>query len=313
MRSSARRSDDADLIRARLRAVLADLERAPGWVPPDDLLDDPDAADDPDGWDDDDHHDQADDHSPDRPGRHEGRRPVDPDEALPGSLGRHRAPGVTTRLDPGRTGARALWVSGLLAAVLVVGWTWADRPQVDRVPGAADSGPPAATASSTASASTEPSEPAPGPGSAAAPGTVVVSVVGQVARPGLVTLPAGSRVADALAAAGGLLPEADPAAVNGAALLTDGEQIAVGVPGAPPPAGTAGSGGGASTGPGGLLDLNTATVADLDGLPGIGPVLAQRIVDHRTASGPFTSVDQLDDVPGIGPAIAAELAALVTV
>ena len=154
------------------------------------------------------------------------------------------------------------------------------------------------------------------PACAAAPttaGSVVVSVVGQVARPGLVTLPAGSRVADALAAAGGLLPEADPASVNAAAPLTDGEQIAVGVPGAPAPATAAAGGGSGVPGAGGLLDLNAATVADLDALPGIGPVLAQRIVDHRTAQGPFTSVDQLDDVSGIGPAIYAELAARVTV
>jgi competence protein ComEA len=133
----------------------------------------------------------------------------------------------------------------------------------------------------------------------------VVSVVGQVATPGLATLPAGSRVADALAAVGGLLPEADPASVNAAAVLSDGQQIAVGVPGAVPYSG----GGPAASGVdgGGVLDLNTATVADLDALPGIGPVLAQRIVDHRTAHGPFASVDQLDDVSGIGPAIFADL------
>jgi competence protein ComEA len=140
---------------------------------------------------------------------------------------------------------------------------------------------------------------------------VVVSVVGQVAAPGLVTLPAGSRVADALAAVGGLLPEADPASINAAAVLSDGEQIAVGVPGAVTPA--AGAPASAGSGAGGALDLNTATVADLDALPGIGPVLAQRIVDHRTAHGPFTSVDQLDDVSGIGPAIFADLVARVRV
>jgi competence protein ComEA len=120
-------------------------------------------------------------------------------------------------------------------------------------------------------------------------------------------------VADALDAAGGLLPEADPAAVNAAALLTDGEQIAVGVPGAPPPAGSGAGAGGDGTGPGGPLDLNTATVADLDGLPGIGPVLAQRIVDHRSAHGAFTSVEQLEDVAGIGPSIYTELVDRVTV
>jgi competence protein ComEA len=140
---------------------------------------------------------------------------------------------------------------------------------------------------------------------------VVVSVVGRVVRPGLVTLPAGSRVADAVAAAGGLLPEADPGSVNLAAVVTDGAQIAVDVPGTAADGGGALAGGG--PGPGNRVDLNTATAADLDALPGIGPVLAQRIVDHRTRNGPFRSVDQLDDVPGIGPAIAAELAELVAV
>jgi competence protein ComEA len=96
-------------------------------------------------------------------------------------------------------------------------------------------------------------------------------------------------------------------------VVADGQQVAVGVPGvaAAAPPGT----GAGDTSPvgGGPLNLNTATVGELDGLPGIGPVLAQRIVAYRTAEGPFTSVDQLDDVPGIGPAIFAELAELVTV
>jgi competence protein ComEA len=142
--------------------------------------------------------------------------------------------------------------------------------------------------------------------------TVVVSVVGRVARPGLVTLPSGSRVADAVDAAGGLLPDADPASLNLAAVVADGQQVAVGVPGV---AGTAqpGTVGGVPPGVGGPVNLNTATVGELDGLPGIGPVLAERIVAYRTAEGPFASVAQLDDVPGIGPAIATELAELVTV
>ena len=306
MRSSARRSDDADLIRARLRAVLAEMAPAPGWVPPDDPpgeLNDDDEPDTPDGWghrmrrvdargDRDDDPDRDPDDDPDG----------DPDDAPPAGLGRHRSPGVAARLDPGRSGAWALWLAGVLAAVLVAGWTWLDRPDVE----------PVVVDAPVASA--PPDAPVPGPAPTATPataGSVVVSVVGQVARPGLVTLPAGSRVADALAAAGGLLPEADPASVNAAAPLTDGEQIAVGVPGAPAPAGAApGSGPG---GAGGLLDLNTATVADLDALPGIGPVLAQRIVDHRSAQGRFTSVAQLEDVPGIGPATFADLEGRLTV
>ena len=311
VRSSARRSDDADVIRARLRAVLAEMDQTPGWVPPDDLWDgegdaadheEDDAARDADG----------DRTAGSRAAREPDEEPVDPDTGLPAGLGRHRAPGAATRLDPGRSGARALWLAGLLAAVLVVGWTWADRPRVEQVPSEAT-----ATASPTDPAPPPPSGSAAGPAPGAAPATggeVVVSVVGQVARPGLVTLPAGSRVADALAAAGGLLPDADPAAVNAAALLSDGEQIAVGVPGAPAPSGGGtGAGNGGGTSPGGPLALNSATVADLDALPGIGPVLAQRIVDHRSAHGPFTSVEQLDDVSGIGPVIYAELAERVTV
>jgi competence protein ComEA len=299
VRSSARRSDDADLIRARLRAVLAEMAPAPGWVPPDDppdeLDDDGDEQDAPDEW------------GPrgrrvDVRGDRDDDPDGDPDDALPAGLGRHRAPGAAARLDPGRSGAWALWLAGVLAAVVVAGWTWLDRPAVE----------PVVVDAPVASA--PPDAPVPGPAPTAAPTTavsVVVSVVGQVARPGLVTLPAGSRVADALAAAGGLLPEADPASVNAAAPLTDGEQIAVGVPGAPAPAGaTAGSGSG---GAGGLLDLNAATVADLDALPGIGPVLAQRIVDHRSAQGRFTSVAQLEDVPGIGPATFADLEGRLTV
>ncbi len=139
---------------------------------------------------------------------------------------------------------------------------------------------------------------------------IVVSVVGLVARPGLVTLPEGSRVADAVAAAGGLLPDADPASVNLAAVVADGEQVAVGVPGAVTAAAAGGTTGASGSGP---VDLNAATAADLDALPGIGPVLAQRIVEHREHSGPFRTVEQLDDVPGIGPATYAELGELVTV
>jgi competence protein ComEA len=285
VRLTARRSDDDDVIRARLRALLADTRQPGGWVPPEE--EDPvyapeETDDDPDG------EDQF------------GESAGQPPDGLPAGVGRHRAPGPTVRLDPGRTGTRALWLVGLLAAVAVAGWTWLDRPAVEQVPDPVTTGP-AAVAS--AAATTVPTPPAP------PSGTVVVSVVGQVASPGLVTLPAGSRVADALAAAGGLLPEADPASVNGAAVLSDGQQIAVGVPGAAAPD----AGPSAGSAPGGLLNLNSATVAELDALPGIGPVLAQRIVDHRTQHGPFTSVDQLDDVSGIGPAIYADLVPRVTV
>ncbi|WP_249523419.1 ComEA family DNA-binding protein [Modestobacter marinus] len=283
MRPPARRSDDSDVIRARLRALLAEGQHR-GWVPD---ADEPGAPDDGGGWPDD-----EDDRA---------TQPVEPTH-LPAGLGRHRAPGRAARVDPGRPGAWALWAVAVLAAVVVVGWTWVDRPAVDQVPAAASRG---------AEVTTEPSVPPPSaaPAPAAPTGTVVVSVVGLVGAPGLVTLPAGARVADALAAAGGLLPEADAASVNAAALVTDGQQIAVGVPGA---VAAAGPTGGAVVG-GAPLDLNSATVAELDALPGIGPVLAQRIVDHRTVHGPFTSVERLDDVSGIGPAIFAELTERVRV
>ena len=215
---------------------------------------------------------------------------------LPAGIGRHRAPGRTARWDPGPAGARSLWIAGLVAALLLAGWTWLDRPRVE----------PAPSAPSGESRDAIPAPPTPSVGEAGETSeAVVVSVVGLVARPGLVTLPAGARVADAVQAAGGLLPEADPASVNLAALVTDGAQIAVGVPGVG--AGPAGGVGAVGPGVGSRVDLNTATASELDALPGIGPVLAQRIVDHRTRHGPFRAVEELDDVPGIGPAIAAEL------
>jgi competence protein ComEA len=225
-------------------------------------------------------------------------------EGLPAGLGRHRAPGRAVRWDPGRGGARSLWVAGLVAALLLAGWTWLDRPRVQSV-----STDPAGRA--TVPAVSEPSTPPVGE-VAETSATVIVSVVGLVARPGLVTLPSGARVADAVQAAGGLLPGADPGSINLAAVVSDGAQIAVGVPGVATSVGQPGSGPGPAAS-GGRVDLNTATAAELDALPGIGPVLAQRIVDHRGRHGPFRSVDQLDDVAGIGPAIAAELAELVAV
>ncbi len=296
MRFYTRRSDaDADVIRARLRALLAD-RTATGWVPENDeqTPDQPSEPADAVRW--------------ASPGATTAFRPDDEEEpeapGLPPGVGRHRAPGHTPRWDPGRSGARSLWLAALVAALLLAGWTWLDRPQVEPAP----TDPPEETLDVGSEAPTPVGEAA---GSSAA---VVVSVVGPVARPGLVTLPAGARVADAVEAAGGLLPEADPASVNLAAPLTDGEQIAVALPGAAPAPGGAGAeAAGAAVGASSQLDLNTATAADLDGLPGIGPVLAQRIVDHRSRHGPFTAVDQLDDVPGIGPATAAELAGLVAV
>ena len=126
----------------------------------------------------------------------------------------------------------------------------------------------------------------------------------------------GSRVGDAVAAAGGASKDADLSAVNLARLLVDGEQIRVPRPGeavagtAPGAGGSPGTVGG--SGPGGLVSLNAADVTALDALPGIGPVLAQRIVDWRTANGRFTSVDELAEVSGIGETLLGRLRPLVT-
>lgn len=147
-----------------------------------------------------------------------------------------------------------------------------------------------------------------------APVPLIVHVSGAVSSPGVVTLPPGSRVDDALLAAGGATTEADLSAVNLARPLADGEQIHVPLPGEEPqpmdsgPSGAAGpqssesSGSSGSAVDGGTIDLNTASVAELEELPGVGPAIAQRIIEHRELNGPYTSVDGLLEVSGIGPA-----------
>ena len=134
---------------------------------------------------------------------------------------------------------------------------------------------------------------------------LVVDVVGAVRRPGLVRLPDGSRVADAVAAAGGLARRAGRSGVNFAAPVADGQQVVVPVRGA---VAAAAGGGGAASGP---VSLSAATAEQLDTLPGIGPVTAQKIVTYRQQHGAFRSVDELDAIPGIGPARIGELQGLV--
>jgi len=132
-----------------------------------------------------------------------------------------------------------------------------------------------------------------GPGGSA---STLVHVSGAVVAPGLVVLEEGDRVADAIAGAGGVLPYADLSAINLAGTLTDGQQIIVPGGGA-----SSGSGGPVPTAPDdGLVHLNTATTAELERLPGIGEVLALRIVARRESNGPFETVEDLLDVPGIG-------------
>jgi competence protein ComEA len=152
------------------------------------------------------------------------------------------------------------------------------------------------------------------PRATATPGTVWVHVVGQVGAPGLVGLPEGARVAEAVAAAGGALPDADLAGLNLAEVVQDGAQVRVPSPGEVPvaapgggPAVGAGAGGGAGGGTGGAVDVNLADATQLQTLPGIGPVLAERIVGWRTEHGAFGSVDDLQDVPGIGPAVLSRI------
>ncbi|WP_410569473.1 helix-hairpin-helix domain-containing protein [Amycolatopsis sp. cmx-4-61] len=134
---------------------------------------------------------------------------------------------------------------------------------------------------------------------------LVVSVIGRVRSPGLITVPQGARVADVLRAAGGPEPGADLSTLNLARKVTDGEQLAVGIPAAAPDPGAPAAGG--------KVDLNTATPDQLDTLPGVGEVMAKRIVQWRTDHGGFTKVEQLRDVDGIGESKFEKLREQVTV
>ncbi|WP_083883793.1 ComEA family DNA-binding protein [Nocardia higoensis] len=229
------------------------------------------------------------------------------------------------RLDPGRRGALTLAVVGLIALFLTAYVVMRERPVSYPVP------PLASVQTTTIGPGVPTSEARPPdaglspPVSAGAPVELVVSVVGLVHNSGLVRLPEGARVADAVAAAGGAREGADLTGLNLAQRVRDGDQILVGAApheGGPPQAGSvtvSGSGAapGADTtpeiGPTGKVDLNSATEAQLDALPGIGPVTARAILAWRTANGRFGSIDQLAEVDGIGPTRLARLRDLVTV
>lgn len=153
--------------------------------------------------------------------------------------------------------------------------------------------------SEAAAVATSPSPSAPASASAGdRTDAVVVYVSGAVASPGVLTLPASSRVIDAITAAGGATPEADLESINLARILVDGEQIRVAVVGETPPAASE-----AGTPAGTCVRLTTATEAELQTLPGIGPALAQRIISYRATHPRLSTVEELDDVPGIGPSL----------
>jgi competence protein ComEA len=170
------------------------------------------------------------------------------------------------------------------------------------------------TAGTTTPAAPLPPPPAASAGVTGLPSArVVVDVVGAVRRPGLYRLERGARIADAVARAGGATRKAELASVNLAAPLADGEQVVVperGAPGAAAPAGAGGTTAAPGT-PAGPVHLSTATLEQLDSLPGIGPVTAQKILDYRAKHGAFSSTDELDAVPGIGPARMDQLRDLV--
>lgn len=138
--------------------------------------------------------------------------------------------------------------------------------------------------------------------------SITVHVAGEVARPGLVVVASGSRVADVVLAAGGASGSADLSLLNLAAAVTDGAQVIVPSFGAPAPAGSPTAEGGP-----GPVQLNLADVDDLMRLPGIGPVIARQIVDYRTRHGPFAVVEDLLDVPGVGEGKLASLRDAVTI
>ncbi|NGX07246.1 helix-hairpin-helix domain-containing protein [Mycobacteroides franklinii] len=209
----------------------------------------------------------------------------------------------SVRTDPGRAGVLALGAIGVLAALVTVFTVMRQPP----APVSANLPPVQPVSSSSVSA----------------PSSLVVSVVGLVKRPGLVTLTAGARVADAVTAAGGAVDGADVITLNMARPVVDGDQIVVGLspmPGQPvgmassiAAAGQAPTGSANPTGPAapGRVNLNTATASELDALPGVGPVMAASIVRWRSEHGKFTSIDQLAEVDGIGPSRLDKLRALV--
>lgn len=245
----------------------------------------------------------------------------------PGFVGHRRAGGqpLSARVR-GRTGVRAAALLGVLAAV-VGGCFWWQAGA-----GGAQMFPLSGGAPAAGEAPGTPGAPGPVTGTTTVPpesdaspstGSITVHVAGAVARPGVVQLPAGSRLHEAIAAAGGATAAADPDLLNLAAVLEDGQKVLVPVRGEPAPTGqpggvgtpppASGSGGARPGGGTGKINLNTAGVEELGTLPRVGPVLAQRIVDWRQQHGLFKRVQELDAVDGIGPKLLDALLPLVSI
>ncbi|MFJ2878682.1 MULTISPECIES: helix-hairpin-helix domain-containing protein [unclassified Streptomyces] len=210
----------------------------------------------------------------------------------------------------------ALAVVLVAAGVFAAMHFWSTRPHSVRAPDPVNEAAHARTSTPTPPPDgAEAPEPSPGSPPATGPGGhIVVDVSGKVRRPGIRQLPSGARVADALRAAGGVREGADLTGLNRARVLMDGEQIVVGAPPGPSAIGGAGAlapGGGGGGSPAGPVSLNTATVEQLETLPGVGPVLAQHIVDYRAQHGGFRSIDELREVNGIGDRRFADLQPLV--
>lgn len=206
------------------------------------------------------------------------------------------APAHRPRLSP--VHLRLVAVIGIAAGVLLVWWVLAERPEVEDL-----------QESTELSAPVEQDE-AEAPGEGADGAEVVVDVAGKVEEPGIVVLPEGARVHEAIEAAGGTKGRVDTTSLNLARVLADGEQVLVGVEAAGPPAGAGEAGAGPS---GAAVNLNTATAEELQSLPGVGPVTAESIVAWRTENGRFASVDDLLEVSGIGEKTLADLRDRVTV
>jgi competence protein ComEA len=198
----------------------------------------------------------------------------------------------------------ALGVLVAVVTVVTVAWVFSSRPQSLTVDANAALASPISAASAPSVARSTSAQ--------SVAGEVVVDVEGKVRHPGLFRLKPGDRVNDALHAAGGVLPGVSSVGLNRAAKLTDGQQIVVGVTGSVAVPGAAPVSGAAAPSAPSSVSLNSADLTQLETLPGVGPVLAQHILDWRTQHGGFARIDQLQDVTGIGPSKFAALKDAVT-